>query len=62
MAVFAMTDRNWPENGERKTEDDRAKEQLGPQGVPGKPDSHPEPVAQQEEQMPKSGEFDGHTA
>jgi len=57
-----MTVRNRPANDERKTEDDRAKEQLGPQGVPGKPDSHPEPAPQQDEQMPKSGEFDGHTA
>jgi len=46
----------------RTTEDARAKEQLGPQGVPGKPDVHPQPLPQEKEQMPKNGEFDGHTA
>lgn len=44
------------------TEDDLAREQLGPQGVPGKPDTHPTPPRQEKDQMPKNGEFDGHTA
>lgn len=44
------------------TEDDRAIEQLGPQGVPGKPDTHPVPPRQEKDQMPKDGEFDGHPA
>ena len=45
----------------RKTEDERARRNLGPQGAPGKPDQD-KMTPQQEEQMPKSGEFDGHTA
>jgi len=57
-----MTDTNGPSEQKRRTEDDRAREELGPQGVPGKADTHPEPVPQQKEQMPESGEFDGHTA
>jgi len=57
-----MADTNGPTGSERRTEDDRAKEELGPQGVPGKPDTHPEPAPQQKEQMPQSGEFDGHPA
>lgn len=44
------------------TEDQRAKDQLGPQGVPGKPDTHPQPSPQEKKQMPKDGEFDGHPA
>ncbi len=44
------------------TEDDRAKEQLGPQGVPGKPDTHPVPPRAEKDQMPGNGEFDGHPA
>ena len=46
---------------ERKTEDQGAREKLGPQGVPGKPDQR-KMTPQQKEQMPKSGKFDGHTA
>ncbi len=46
---------------ERKTEDDLAREKLGPQGVPGeKAREHMTP--QEKEQLPKSGKFDGHTA
>jgi len=44
------------------TEDARAKEELGPQGVPGKPDVHPQPSPQEKKQMPTNGEFDGHPA
>jgi hypothetical protein len=45
---------------ERPTEDDLARKNLGPQGVPGKRDqrSMTEKAA---EQTPE-GEFDGHTA
>lgn len=46
---------------ERPTEDDLARKELGPQGVPGKPDRK-KMTPQQKEQTPKSGEFDGHTA
>jgi hypothetical protein len=46
---------------ERETEDQIARRKLGPRGVPGAPD----PVRltpQREKKIPKSGEFDGHTA
>ena len=46
---------------ERITEDERARRELGPQGVPGKPDQR-EMTPKAEDQTPKSGEFDGHTA
>jgi len=45
----------------RPTEDELARDKLGPQGVPKKPDQG-KMTPQQEEQTPKSGEFDGHTA
>lgn len=45
----------------RPTEDEIARKKLGPQGVPGKPDQG-KMTPQEREQMPKSGEFDGHTA
>lgn len=48
--------------GDLITEDERAREQLGPQGVPGKPDTHPTPPRAEKDQMPKDGEFDGHPA
>lgn len=48
--------------GDRITEDDRAQEKLGPQGVPGRPDTHPVPSPAEKKQMPKDGEFDGHPA
>lgn len=47
---------------ERPTEDDIAREKLGPQGVPGKPDFHQERPKQEDQQIPKNGEFDGHVA
>lgn len=46
---------------ERPTEDDLARRELGPRGVPGEPDSA-KMTPQQEENTPKTGEFDGHTA
>ncbi|MCW5693650.1 MAG: hypothetical protein KIT48_14925 [Pseudolabrys sp.] len=50
-----------PKDIERLTEDDRARAELGPQGNPGKPDQR-KMTPDAEEQTPKSGEFDGHTA
>jgi len=43
------------------TEDARARDRLGPQGVPGKPDSG-RMTPQADEQTPRSGDFDGHVA
>ena len=45
----------------RPTEDDISRKHLGPQGVPGKPDQG-KMTPQQEKNIPKSGDFDGHTA
>jgi hypothetical protein len=49
-------------DNERKTEDEMAREKLGPQGVPGKPDVREKRPPKEDEQIPKSGEFDGHVA
>jgi hypothetical protein len=46
---------------ERETEDQMARRKLGPRGVPGATDS-PKMTPQSEENLPKEGEFDGHTA
>ena len=46
---------------DRKTEDDIAREKLGPCGVPGAPDTA-KMTPQEKKNIPKSGEFDGHTA
>jgi hypothetical protein len=46
---------------ERPTEDDLARERLGPRGVPGGPDKA-KMTPQREKKTPKSGGFDGHTA
>jgi hypothetical protein len=46
---------------ERLTEDEIARRKLGPRGVPGEP-SPVRPTPQSESEMPKEGEFDGHTA
>ena len=46
---------------ERLTEDDIARRKLGPRGVPGALDTA-KMTPQQEKNMPKTGEFDGHTA
>jgi hypothetical protein len=45
----------------RPTEDDLARQKLGPRGVPGGPDTATM-TPQREKKMPKSGDFDGHTA
>lgn len=45
----------------RPTEDDIAREKLGPRGIPGQP-SPAKMTPQQEKNTPKSGKFDGHTA
>jgi hypothetical protein len=46
---------------ERPTEDEVAREKLGPQGIPGQPDRR-KMSESDKEQTPKSGDFDGHTA
>jgi hypothetical protein len=46
---------------DRTTEDDIAREKLGPRGVPGVP-SPSKMTPQREKKTPKSGDFDGHTA
>jgi hypothetical protein len=46
---------------ERQTEDEMARRKLGPRGQPGVADTA-KMTRQEEEQMPKSGDFDGHTA
>jgi hypothetical protein len=46
---------------ERETEDQMARRKLGPRGVPGVADTA-KMTPQQETELPKSGEFDGHTA
>ncbi len=45
---------------ERLTEDDIVRRNLGPRGVPGAQDTA-KMTPQQEKNMPKTGEFDGHT-
>jgi hypothetical protein len=46
---------------ERETEDQKARRELGPRGEPGAPD-RAKMTPQEEKQLPKSGEFDGHSA
>jgi hypothetical protein len=46
---------------DRPTEDDIAREKLGPRGEPGVP-SPTRMTPQREKKTPKSGDFDGHTA
>ena len=43
---------------DRQTEDDIAREKLGPRGAPDTAKMTP----QEKKNIPKSGEFDGHTA
>ena len=52
-----------PGTGEedRPTEDDIARKNLGPRGIPGAPDTA-KMTRQEEKNIPKSGKFDGHTA
>jgi len=45
----------------RPSEDDLARERLGPRGITGGPDKA-KMTPQREKKTPKSGEFDGHTA
>lgn len=46
---------------ERETEDQIARRKLGPRGEQGSPDTAAM-TPQQEKELPKEGEFDGHTA
>jgi hypothetical protein len=46
---------------DRPTEDEIAREKLGPRGVPGTPDTARMTV-QEEKNISRSGKFDGHTA
>jgi hypothetical protein len=46
---------------ERLTEDEMARRKLGPRGVPGGPDTA-KMTLQQAKNIPKTGDFDGHTA
>jgi len=46
---------------ERPTEDEIARKKLGPRGVPGGQDTA-KMTPQQEKNIPKTGDFDGHTA
>jgi hypothetical protein len=46
---------------ERLTEDESARRRLGPRGVPGGPDTA-KMTPQQQKNIPKTGDFDGHTA
>jgi hypothetical protein len=53
--------REGPHEDDRPTEDDIAREKLGPRGVPGGEDTA-KMTPQREKKTPKSGGFDGHTA
>jgi hypothetical protein len=46
---------------ERQTEDEIARRNLGPRGVPGGADTA-KMTPQQAKNIPKTGDFDGHTA
>ncbi len=46
---------------ERPTEDDLARRELGPRGIPGGEDKA-KMTPQREKKTPKPGKFDGHTA
>jgi hypothetical protein len=46
---------------DRPTEDDIARQKLGPRGIPGQPDQA-KMTPQREKKTPKVGKFDGHTA
>jgi hypothetical protein len=46
---------------DRPTEDDIARKKLGPRGVPDAADTA-KMTPQEDENLPKSGKFDGHTA
>ncbi len=46
---------------ERPSEDDQARERLGPRGVPGEPDTA-KMTPERKKKTPEVGDFDGHTA
>ena len=46
---------------DRPTEDDLARRELGPRGIPGGEDKA-KMTPQREKKTPKAGKFDGHTA
>lgn len=46
---------------DRPTEDDLARQKLGPRGIPGQPDTA-KMTPQRQKKTPEVGEFDGHTA
>ena len=46
---------------ERPTEDDLARQKLGPRGIPGEPD-RAKMTPQRKKKTPETGKFDGHTA
>ena len=46
---------------ERLIEGEIARRKLGPRGVPGGPDTA-KMTPQQEKNIPRTGDFDGHTA
>jgi hypothetical protein len=46
---------------DRLTEDETARRKLGPRGVPGGEDAA-KMTPQQAKNIPKTGDFDGHTA
>jgi hypothetical protein len=46
---------------ERPTEDESARRKLGPRGVPSGEDTA-KMTPQQEKNIPRTGNFDGHTA
>jgi hypothetical protein len=46
---------------DRPTEDDLARKELGPRGIPGGEDTA-KMTPQREKKTPKPGKFDGHTA
>jgi hypothetical protein len=54
-----MAEKNRDE--ERLTEDEMARRKLGPRGVPGVADTA-KITPQEKQQLPGSGDFDGHTA
>ena len=47
---------------ELKTEDQVAREKLGPRGVPGEPNRPKLPPKEIRKEIPEVGEFDGHIA
>ena len=46
---------------EHRTEDEMARKELGPRGIPGGKDTA-RMTPQRKKKTPKSGTFDGHTA